>query len=142
MSLSILSFKLFLFLKRTKKHPEIYPTRNANKIIQVNINVDFDLLMNLQFSFSLTKIYVTTENEKSRNTPVIYKMTVLNFKSLKIYFISSLIFSLKHGIIYRLAIIANNIIEILISLRDLLNKHLVWFKFSLKTFFLVVNYFI
>ena len=39
-------------------------------------------------------------------------------------------------------IIANNIIEILISLRDLLNKHLVWFKFSLKTFFLVVNYFI
>ena len=110
MSIKFLSFKLFLFLKRKKKLPEIYPTSNPNKIIQVNNKVDFDLFTNFQFSFLLTKICVTTENEKSRNTPVIYKMTVLNFKSLKIYFISSLIFSLKNGIIYRLAKIANNII--------------------------------
>jgi hypothetical protein len=64
---------------------------------QVSITPDIDSFSNFQLSSFSAKICVTTENDKSIKTPVIYIITVLNFKSLKICVILSLFSSLKHG---------------------------------------------
>ena len=92
------------------KHAAMYPTKLDSKITQVAITLDLDSFLNFQFLFLFTNIYVTSEKDKSKNAPVTDIRTVLNFKPLKIFFIISLTFSLKDGMINRDANIKTKII--------------------------------
>ena len=116
--------RLFLFLYRTMKQAAMYPTKKASKITQVAITLDLDSFLNYQFSFLFIKIYVTIENDKSINAPVTYIRTVLNFKFLKIFFIISLTFSLKDGMINRAVNIKSKII-----VNRIINKY--WLIFTM-----------